>query len=94
MLMINGYIIKMEKGLKMANKLIYSDTIPHCMGKKCPLKFDCFHYWLHQELMKKFRFKKYYGPISGLYGEEEYNRETKKCDCFVSKIDIMYGKEV
>ena len=52
----------------------------HCRGDNCPLRKDCFRYWLHKN--SKCR-------IASYFAAEAYDKNTNECKYFTNKKDWL-----
>ena len=60
--------------------MIGSSDMTHYMGGKCPLREDCFRYWLHKNSKV---------IIASYFAAEAYDKETNKCKHYLNKKDWL-----
>lgn len=53
--------------------MIYNRDVVHCMGYRCPLRKECYRYWLHLHAARRATY----------YGAEAYDRNTNQCKHFI-----------
>lgn len=57
-----------------------SADMTHCRGENCPLRDDCFRYWLHQN--SKI-------ALAAYFAAEPFDKGINKCRHFITSGEIL-----